>query len=187
MWAQVMRQFQQLGVCVHTRVWVAAAPAVTCHPSAQLCTGAVSIAWQNTAHKHNTHFLFPSFPPPHTHTHTYTRTQMHTEFWGCATSAECEWHRNTRTHTLLLHSVPWLTRWFVLFLRPEPIRLEDTNLSPQVMLKATGHYLLAISVLTTQTDRATRLWQEDTTAVSAFVCVFHTLWVNLAMGDKYAS
>ena len=57
---------------------------------------------------------------------------------------------------------------------------EDTNLSPLVMLKATGHYLLAISALTTQTERATRLSQEDTTTMSSSVCVFLELQLNSA-------
>lgn len=65
--------------------------------------------------------------------------------------------KHTQAHMLFPNSAPWLTRWYVLFFRPQPIRQEDTNLSQQVMLKATGHYLWAISALTIQTDRGTRL------------------------------
>lgn len=65
--------------------------------------------------------------------------------------------KHTQAHMLFPNSAPWLTRWSVLFFRPQPIRQEDTNLSQQVMLKATGHYLWAISALTIQTDRGTWL------------------------------
>lgn len=103
---------------------------------------------------------------------THARMQGHNVLTTC--HQHWVWVAQKRTHTLFLHSVLWLTRWFVLFLRPRPIRAENTNLSPQVMLKAAGHYLLAISVLTSQTDSETRLWQEDTTAVT--ICVRAQGW-----------
>lgn len=52
------------------------------------------------------------------------------------------------------------------------------------MLKATGHYLLAISALTTQTERATRLPQEDAASVSASVYDFYMLEVNCCRVGK---
>lgn len=116
---------------------------------------------------HTTLTFSRSFPLSYTHMLACT----HSSLTMCHNKCDCHGNAHTNTHMQCPHSVPWLTRWLVLSLGHGPIRYEDTNLSLLVMLKATGHYLLAISALTTQTERATRL--PDTTVASAFECVFH--------------
>lgn len=72
---------------------------------------------------------------------------------------EAPW-KHTQAHVLFPNSAAWLTRWYVLVLRPQPIRQEDTNLPQQVMLKATGHYLWPISAwLPKQTEKQGNDWR----------------------------
>lgn len=170
----IMWQLRQPRVCEHTREWWLLPRPLTpacIHRLISAPPPSQSDDIMLRAHTFSVSLLFPANTRVDTHG---ILTACHRRVWVAQKNTVCP------------HSVGWLTRWFVLFLRHGPIRHEDTNLSLLVMLKATGHYLLAISVLTTQTERATRLPQADTAALSAFVCVFHVLRVNFARGNMIA-
>lgn len=120
-------------------------PVVT-HPSASL--HCFVPAWQNTAYMRHTYFLLLSLS---------ATAQCFEDMPPAWCGSAMETHK--QAHMLFPNSAPWLTRWYVLFLRPQPIRQEDTNLPQQVKLKATGHYLWPISALTTQTEEHSNNWR----------------------------